>query len=94
MYFECTTCEDYALCFKCYKAKDTVHPNHEFVDKGFDHDSDEEDSDEEATPAPKDLASPDAGAGVDDEHDGEFDDEVVSDDDDEDGDVKGSSETT
>jgi hypothetical protein len=83
VYFECTNCEHYSLCFKCYKAKDTVHPNHDFQDRGFDHDSDEEDEDEEAAPKPKDgPALPAPGSGVIDEHDDEFDDEVVSDGDD------------
>jgi hypothetical protein len=84
VYFECTNCEDYQLCFKCYKAKDTVHPNHDFQDRGFDHDSDEEDSDGEVAPEPRDdpaLPGP-ASRANDDEHDDGFDDEVVSDGDD------------
>ncbi|KAK3294204.1 ankyrin repeat-containing domain protein [Chaetomium fimeti] len=83
VYFQCTTCDEYMLCFKCYKAKDTVHANHDFNDKGFDHDSDEEDSDEEAEPPVAGSSTseqlPKGGDG-DDEHDGGFDDEVVSDD--------------
>ena len=84
VYFECTACDDYELCFKCYKAKDTVHSNHDFIDKGFDHDSDEEDSEEEDKSVTKESPTkPPAERGSEDgEHDGGFDDEVVSDDDD------------
>ncbi len=60
-----------------------VHPSHDFSDKGFDHDSDVEESDLEDQPAkgsPKSEGSI-KDVGVDDGHDGGFDDEVVSDDD-------------
>ncbi|KAH6650212.1 ankyrin repeat-containing domain protein [Chaetomium tenue] len=70
--------------YECYRSKDVVHPNHDFTDNGYDHDSDVEESDSETKPAIN--GSPTSGKlandlGGGDDHEEAFDDEVVSDDD-------------
>jgi len=31
LYYDCVPCKVFLLCFKCYRSKQSVHPNHEFV---------------------------------------------------------------
>ncbi|KAK4234503.1 ankyrin repeat-containing domain protein [Achaetomium macrosporum] len=33
-YYHCQNCEDFDLCFKCYRSKNTIHVDHTFVEKG------------------------------------------------------------
>ncbi|GKT95992.1 ankyrin repeat domain-containing protein 28 [Colletotrichum tofieldiae] len=40
VYFVCSTCTDFGLCFKCYMSKSLIHPQHEFADEGFEWDED------------------------------------------------------
>lgn len=60
-----------------------MHPNHDFSDKGYDHDPDVEESDSETKPAingspTSEKLANEIGGG--DDLDEAFDDEVVSDD--------------
>ncbi|KAK3304799.1 ankyrin repeat-containing domain protein [Chaetomium strumarium] len=33
-YYHCQNCEDFDLCFKCYRSKNTIHVDHTFVERG------------------------------------------------------------
>lgn len=48
VYFECKVCDGFPLCFKCYNHKDSIHTSHEFIDRGYDSDSDDEDDDRQS----------------------------------------------
>ncbi|KAJ4256269.1 hypothetical protein NW762_009349 [Fusarium torreyae] len=78
MYFECTTCPAIALCFKCYRAKTKIHPQHEFKEVGYDWDEDAVGEDEEPkSGGPKGLET----VPEEEEEADEFDDEIVGEDD-------------
>ena len=36
VYYSCDICEEFHLCFKCYRSKNLVHPKHAFNSKGED----------------------------------------------------------
>ncbi|KAK8925050.1 Ankyrin-1 [Metarhizium anisopliae] len=79
VYFECTDCDDYTLCFKCYKHSSIVHPGHGFRDSGDDFDV-EEDAAEKTESGP---AGPVNGDAVLVEEEGpvyDFEEEIVGDD--------------
>ncbi|KAF4967444.1 hypothetical protein FSARC_5017 [Fusarium sarcochroum] len=78
IYFDCKTCPAIALCFKCYRAKDKIHPQHEFKEVGYDWDEDVAGEDEEPGSAvPKGLET----VLEEEEEADEFDDEIVGEDD-------------
>ena len=77
VYFNCATCGDFDLCFKCYRSRSTLHPEHKFNEEGYEWDEDD---------AASEKARSTDGRGVDDQQ-GEqpavqFDDEIVGEDDD------------
>lgn len=79
VYFTCTDCDNYTLCFKCYKHSSVVHPAHGFRDSGDDFDV-EEDAAEKTESGP---AGPVNGDAVLVEEEGpvyHFDEEIVGDD--------------
>ncbi|KAF5125249.1 Ankyrin-1 [Metarhizium anisopliae] len=79
VYFTCTDCYNYTLCFKCYKHSSIVHPGHGFKDSGDDFDV-EEDAAEKTESGP---AGPVNGDAVPVEEEGpvyDFDEEIVGDD--------------
>jgi hypothetical protein len=30
----CQTCPDFGFCFKCFRSKNTIHPDHDFLEEG------------------------------------------------------------
>lgn len=40
----CSTCLIFDLCFKCYRSRDTIHPDHPFDDFGREYESKSEKS--------------------------------------------------
>jgi hypothetical protein len=45
LFFKCTTCDDFILCFKCSQARHDLHPGHAFNDEGDELENSESDSD-------------------------------------------------
>ncbi|KIW24644.1 uncharacterized protein PV07_10348 [Cladophialophora immunda] len=45
LFFKCTTCDEFTLCFKCSQASHDLHPGHDFNDEGDERDDSESDSD-------------------------------------------------
>lgn len=44
--YQCYSCSNFDLCFKCYVWKDTLHdlPGHDFEDRGLEYESDIQES--------------------------------------------------
>lgn len=34
IYFSCLSCNGFDLCFKCVRSKETLHPEHDFIQRG------------------------------------------------------------
>ena len=86
IYFDCLSCDNFLLCFKCYRSRVDLHPGHDFIDHGCDWDSDDEAESE--TSSADGHIDQDAGQEngfVEDD----FDNEVVGNDEDSLGDIGG-----
>ena len=50
----CQTCYDFCLCFKCYRSRDNLHPNHPFEEVGPEYESEPETSSDRRASIPYD----------------------------------------
>lgn len=81
VYFNCATCWDFDLCFKCYKSKSVIHPHHEFNLKGSEWDMvdavDEKSGSEDGRQLGSEQVEPAERVQFDDEIVGEDDESMV-----------------